>query len=265
MTGNWGIKKIGIVFFCISLFLIPACKSKAPHRLVQSDGALRLYTEQAVIPLFSDASKNKNFLMTLTIDVPDLSEYALKALIQNLLYDDLEPKVYFEQLVGFYESQYFEMRSVLEEYPDLPQGALNWTYLETLETNFPIDPIMMISRSKEYYLGGAHGMRESQYFVIHRKQKKRLQLEDIVKPDGFPLVQEYIQEALRVFSGITPDAPLTKGGFFEDQASIPENFFLTSEGLGFHWNPYQIAPYVMGHIEVLIPYKQLQGMLISLN
>ena len=43
---------------------------------------------------------------------------------------------------------------------------------------------------------------------------------------------------------------------------IPETFFLTPEGLGFFWNPYEIGPYVMGVIEVVIPYEKLGDALI---
>jgi hypothetical protein len=55
---------------------------------------------------------------------------------------------------------------------------------------------------------------------------------------------------------------------------IPENFFLTvledvpafpnstghRLGLGFHWDPYEIAPYVYGPIEIVIPYDEIAEM-----
>ncbi|MDR0376684.1 MAG: RsiV family protein [Spirochaetaceae bacterium] len=31
--------------------------------------------------------------------------------------------------------------------------------------------------------------------------------------------------------------------------------------MGFHWDPYEIAPYVMGFIEIVIPYDEIAPLL----
>ncbi|MDR2485239.1 MAG: RsiV family protein [Treponema sp.] len=248
-------------FFFSSMFLINACKSEPPiAKETQQIGGFPVHAAETVIPLFSENAGHTGPRMAITVDVPDLSG-PLKELVRDLLYDGMEPEAYVKELVGFYENDYLRMKEVLEEYPDMSEGSLHWGYRETISTEFPATRIMVISRTKEYYLGGAHGMGEKQYFVINTERKKRLLLEDIVKAGSRSRIQRYIEEELRIFSEIAPDAPLSVGGFFEDQAEPPANFFLTADGLGFHWDPYEIAPYVMGPIEVLIPYKRIRGML----
>jgi hypothetical protein len=59
--------------------------------------------------------------------------------------------------------------------------------------------------------------------------------------------------------------PLTEQGFFENSVDKLEDFFLTPQGLGFQWDPYEIAPYTMGIIELVIPYDELTGMLTDLG
>ena len=40
-----------------------------------------------------------------------------------------------------------------------------------------------------------------------------------------------------------------------------ENFYLGKEGITFHYNVYDIAPYVMGAIEITLPYEMMQHLL----
>jgi len=37
-----------------------------------------------------------------------------------------------------------------------------------------------------------------------------------------------------------------------------ENFCLTNNGISFHYNIYEIAPYAMGATTITLPYKQLK-------
>lgn len=186
--------------------------------------------------------------------------------IQNFLYDGLSPQAYTERLITQYADQYFAMKNdpaLFDEHRDQFLESLNWEYAETWEAGSPWPQVLVISRNLEYYLGGAHGMREKHYFVIlqdtHRMQA--LTPADLIEPDSWSRLEELVVQALRIEANLEPDEPLSQGGFFQDEVEIPDNFFLTPQGLGFHWNPYEIAPYVMGSMEVLLPYEQIQDML----
>jgi hypothetical protein len=72
-----------------------------------------------------------------------------------------------------------------------------------------------------------------------------------------------VEEALRDQAGLKQGEPLQTGGFFEDTVTAPDNFFLAEPGLGFHWDPYEIAPYAAGPVEVIIPYNRIGSLLSS--
>jgi hypothetical protein len=243
-----------------SLALITACTSTAPAE-PQDTPLFLSHTKEVVIPLhpeWAEASPR----MTLRIAVSDVSG-DMGRLIQELLYDGAGPSEYTERLIASYTDQYFAMRHTEAEYPDLPTATLNWEYTETLEADSPSSRILVLSRNREYYLGGAHGMREKQYVVIfHDTQKiEQVRLEDILKAGAFPDLERHIVEELRKQANLATDTPLSEGGFFEDTPGVPENFFLSAQGVGFHWDPYAIAPYVMGSLEVILPYEQIQDLL----
>ena len=44
-----------------------------------------------------------------------------------------------------------------------------------------------------------------------------------------------------------------------------DNFYLSSEGITFYYNIYDIAPFAMGPTEVMVPYSQLKPWLSTLK
>jgi hypothetical protein len=40
--------------------------------------------------------------------------------------------------------------------------------------------------------------------------------------------------------------------------TINDNFYISEKGIGFFYNEYDIAPYVMGPTEVLVPYEAIK-------
>ena len=59
-----------------------------------------------------------------------------------------------------------------------------------------------------------------------------------------------------------PDSLLEKG-FFNIEDIVPNNnFYLNEEGIHYAFNQYEIAPYVMGEINVTVPYSDLEDILL---
>jgi hypothetical protein len=206
-------------------------------------------------------------------DAPDTSpklEIALSLLdvpgekgrfIPDVLYGGLDLDAYAEKRLFGYDKMYEEMRHVAERIPDMSTTALNWYYNEAFACDAWNSQVAVISREWEYYTGGAHGMRNKDYYVFSLADKRRLALGDIVPEEAKPALDNLVEAALRKQMEIPDWIPLTEQGFFEDSVDRLEDFFLTPQGLGFQWDPYEIAPYSMGIIEIIIPYDELENML----
>jgi hypothetical protein len=74
-------------------------------------------------------------------------------------------------------------------------------------------------------------------------------------------LRRMLESELRDHFEIAPGTPLSEGGLFTELPELTENCFLTTEGLVFHWDPYEIAPYSFGPVEVIIPYDELEEIL----
>lgn len=98
-----------------------------------------------------------------------------------------------------------------------------------------------------FVAGGAHGYYWSDYYVFDRHTGQRLSLEDFVNDST-----EDIKEIVK--ARILAVAPYSKGEQSED-ALEQDRFFLTAEGLGIHYDVYEIGDYASGSFDLIIPFK----------
>ncbi|TXK47675.1 DUF3298 and DUF4163 domain-containing protein [Pontibacter qinzhouensis] len=135
-----------------------------------------------------------------------------------------------------------------------------WELQVSSQAIYKAGNILSISLQQYSYTGGAHPNTHTslQSFTVSGKQ---LLLPDMV-PDTIQLMQ-LAEKALRKKIPDFKDKPLAEAGLFVDgdRLPLPQNSALTEKGLLLHYNPYEIAPYVFGHIELLLTYKELHELL----
>lgn len=116
----------------------------------------------------------------------------------------------------------------------------------------------------QYRTGMAHGMGGSQFINWDNQTAKNLSLDDLLQAGAH---DKYVEQLKIVYGKWLKD----------NSASIddPENYLrmwpfvatdnagLTDAGLLVKYQPYEIAPYSSGQPEMLIPYKDLKGILKS--
>jgi hypothetical protein len=219
-----------------------------------------------LFPVLGDESPQMVVIMTIQ-NVPDSG--GLGMLIRDLLYNGLDAEKYGEWVIDNYRAQYLDAANSLRQDSDKPSETWNWEYNETIEgTTLSLKrdstgriEYFIVSRTRDYYLGGAHGMREKQYFIIDPRRTRQISLEDLIHEDAGRELRRLVESELRRHFEIAPGTPLSEGGLFTDLLELTENCFLTPEGLGFHWDPYEIAPYAGGPVEVIVPYDELEEIL----
>ncbi len=111
------------------------------------------------------------------------------------------------------------------------------------------------------YTGGAHPNSGLSFYTFDRKTGRMLTLDDMVE-DTTALIG-LVEQAFRQQQKIKPDANLEEEGYFlhEGHFFLPDNVGTTRNGLIFYYNPYEIAAYAVGPVQVTIPYEKLNGIL----
>lgn len=114
------------------------------------------------------------------------------------------------------------------------------------------------ARFSYLYSGGAHGNYSTTFQSFDLAGKKQLKLADVVTPAGQKQLNALLAKALRSQYKLKPADPLSEV-LFENRISPNNNFYVTGKGIGFVYNPYEIASFAVGEINLFIPFKNLQN------
>jgi hypothetical protein len=114
----------------------------------------------------------------------------------------------------------------------------------------------------DYYEGGAHGINQRLTMNFENETGRTLSLADVFVP-GFQMqLSKILQEALQEKVGVNNLRELHNRGYLYSMEMFPsENFILAEETITFIYNPYEIAPYSEGSIELIISLSDLKDLL----
>ncbi len=122
--------------------------------------------------------------------------------------------------------------------------------------------ILCYSISAVNFMGGAHPNTQFRYINFDRKTGKLLTLKDIFTVGFESKLNAILDKLIRKIYFLKPDDNLSeKIGLFENKIEFNNNFAITKHGIKFYYNPYEIAPYSVGFIEITIPYSELEEIL----
>lgn len=117
------------------------------------------------------------------------------------------------------------------------------------------------------YTGGAHGNFGYSNHSIDLKTLKPIAIDEILNDNYEDELTTIIKSKLlhvlmeKLDNSVT-DIDELKTYFFDfEKIEVTDNFMLTKTGMTFTYNPYEIAPYAAGVIEVHIPYGEMMNLL----
>jgi hypothetical protein len=150
-----------------------------------------------------------------------------------------------------------ELLEFLSENPD-SEAELLTRYVNEEISAYNCEQYVVIKRVLDTFSGGAHGMHSVDYRVFDRERAKLAVLGDIVRVEELPALKKAVDEAMRKKYSVPSSSGFTSAGFFDDEIELSDDFFVTDTGIGFQWDPYEIAPYAMGGVEIEVPYSALK-------
>lgn len=130
-----------------------------------------------------------------------------------------------------------------------PSTATTQEYRKMFKVIYADEQYLSYHAEEFSYTGGAHGTTRISVGTIDRSTGRRLRVTDCVPQEKFPALQQALYEG----------AVKKLGGKEHLQADVQviDNFYLSSNGLHFIYNTYEIACYAKGMVEVIIDPKKL--------
>lgn len=135
----------------------------------------------------------------------------------------------------------------------------------SFETGFDIKllngSILSLVLNHYEFTGGAHGNYYSIGFTFDLKTGELLTLESIITKESLPFITKLCEEKIKQ---MYEAGSLIDAGLFEDhiELTMDQDFYLTQDALVFQFDPYEIAPYAMGNIEVSIYAEEISEFLL---
>jgi len=146
-------------------------------------------------------------------------------------------------------------------------AAANWmSYEESVEGRaiFNARGLLSYQIRTESYTGGAHGNTNIDNAVLDMTTMSRVSLGDIFTDGTLREVNELMRQTLvREYGCQTLDELADKGLFFAPaEIEATENFYVDGEGITWNFDPYDIAPYSMGEVQISLPWSQLSSLVL---
>lgn len=108
---------------------------------------------------------------------------------------------------------------------------------------------------KSYYTGGAHPMHELTY--LNFDGNGLISLEKLFG-DRQDVLEKAVFKALLDKEGVKNAEGLKEKSYFPDQFKVSEDFYVNRDSIVFVYDPYEIAAYSNGIVEVAVPLKTLK-------
>ena len=156
--------------------------------------------------------------------------------------------------VGEYKSLNLPM---LEENPDASVAALSWVEHLQGEVNCIHKGILSYTVTKYTYTGGAHGMT-SETTLNFDTDNGSLIGETELFQDGY---EERLSSLLSLHLPEALQEPGDTAMLFTRDIRPNGNFRVSETGLTYIYNQYEIGPYVLGAVEVTVPWEELKDLL----
>ncbi|MDR1307332.1 MAG: RsiV family protein [Treponema sp.] len=242
----------------VAMFVLAAasCATMLP-RSEEFGPFVRRHTRES-IPALKNKKKPRAELNFALLDVT--APGALQALVWQFLYDGRSSDEHAGLIASTWEKRY------LETVAQNPGYNQNWGYEEKHKVVLA-GSYAAITRNIFTYEGGAHPNHTENNFVISTETPRQLHPADLITGAGMSRLNTLADWKLRRISEeitgepLPAEKPLSSGIFSQDTIPLTKNFYPDAKGLNFHWDPYEIAPYATGEIEILITWQELDGFL----
>lgn len=160
-------------------------------------------------------------------------------------------KAYFKQ----YQTEVAELGTNFQD--DSP--SMSYEQMVNIAVRYNQDYFVVLESSEYAFTGGAHGNYYSTLNCLDVKTQKKLSLKDVITADSATL-QPIVERFFRKQYHVTADSLNTV--LFENYLAANDNFYFTNKGIGFLYNPYEIASYAQGQINVFIPFTAIDKYLV---
>ena len=197
----------------------------------------------------------------ISIEVPEaISNRKISETINNAIREEVISILSFDE-----EKSVTDIPAALisfnQGYEDLktlfPDESIPWEAWIKGKIAFENKDLVTIELSSYIFTGGAHGYGSRRFLNFDKNKAMELSSDELFNNQQKFL--DFAESQFRLKQNIPEGVSINSTGFmFErDTFYLPENIGFTQDGLILLYNPYEVASYADGTIELTLPYKEI--------
>lgn len=185
-------------------------------------------------------------------------------------YSDLIPKKAVEKYTKDYIEEYkqhFEKSGIYkaeqerakEKGEDIKDYSSFYLFEKTMRNTIMFNRGNIISQVVNIYeyTGGAHGASSTKGLVYDITTGKNILYDEIFYDNTTEAVSALLLSHLMEERRYPNEDALIESGFNSAQIPPSQNFVVNEKGMTFIYNPYELGAYVLGIVEIFVPYSDL--------
>ena len=199
------------------------------------------------------------------IDIPHaLDKRKISTTLNSAIREEVISLLSFEEEVEVDDIQ-SAISSFNNSYHDLqkmfPDETIPWEAMIEAVIAFENDDLITMRLDSYIFTGGAHGYGSTRFLNFEKKSGQELARKDLFK--NTRNFVDFAEDRFRKQEKIPGHQSINSTGLmFElDEFYLPENIGFTEKGLKLLYNPYEVASYADGTIEMTIPYEEVKKFL----
>lgn len=172
-------------------------------------------------------------------------------------------KTYTQEYVDNYRKD-LEPMYLQESQQDSASIGAWYSYYKGIEGHVQLYQKNLLVYRLDYneYTGGAHGIYMTSFLNLNLETLMPVRLDDLFVPNYKEALTDLLWNQLMADNQVTTHEELEDMGYTSTGELTPtENFYLGPDGITFHYNIYDIAPYVMGATQITLPYDAVRHLL----
>lgn len=257
------------------LLALASCNRSQTTEMTATFTTLRVDT---MCPLFSSYAKPACHLVV-QIEMPEATvEEDLRQTIERFIVMLPKDGAFEETADGTVSSmvrdyvreyifQYLsEGPDAIDNYGENMEAAATWmSYEENVEGRVLYNRHNLLSYQFhiDSYTGGAHGNTKTYTGVLDLQKGQSLMLENLFDDVVLPELNNLLRNRLaKLYECETVDQLAEKALFFEpNEIEATENFFVSDSAITWTYDPYDIAPYNIGEVQIDLAWDEVYPLL----
>lgn len=190
--------------------------------------------------------------------VPNVKVDSLNQFVQETLLGKYDPRGVSPVLSAVLDTVVNQFRVLPPDVPHTP-----WHIERTIDVVGDTLGLLTMDVAEFRSTGGAHPTTMHLLYVLDPSTMRTMTLEDLILPGSRDGLRSLAEASFRRARNLKAGESIAAAGFTFPGGNfeLTMNVGLTHDGMLFYYNPYEIAPYVMGPTVVVVPWTDLRGII----